>query len=612
MIQLAQALQAILSGKEMELPQDLRWVQGDLGCEQQQYTTSRATCAEPGPVAEGLELPMLLRLRTREPADRQQSQASTDSHDRADGLRWLRRLRAGRGGSEHPDGGASGLPALDEQTNPPLEASADASVTSIGPSVHASVDSRVSEGEFPWLAGMQATDGGQPASPCSPLAAAGADLPSLDELDSFGCPTQEQQPFDPAASPHQAPSSGAESLSTMPTAHGHGDDSPAVPCPAASRPPIVRGIFGRIADKARSLRQRQPRTLVSGPEEQGTLPWVPGPDLHQAAAEPLQEEQSCDNEDLTSHGSRSPLASAAEMSPSSSDAGGRSVGAGHEDQGGKTGRMGLLQMLRRGRITQPGGSDTGLGGDSKQVDLATCMPADASARHYNFKASVEATAERRQTDRRVSHLLQVLSSLRSTFARATGGGGQSLDAVLLPSDLAVSGLSARQLAQMVVLLEHLLLDVPSHSAWRPSAKESERQARQLLDHLPHMAACRGLAPMLMEAADLSDLWMDQCQALPDPTEHVEDNSCPQHRTQSFPATLVRSASMLQHMPAETPLAASHLFEDAFRRLATYAETHRLLPQVCSTLPASVWQPSSWKFQGCCAIGVRNAGGQSSR
>ena len=182
-----------------------------------------------------------------------------------------------------------------------------------------------------------------------------------------------------------------------------------------------------------------------------------------------------------------------------------------------------------------------------------------------------------------SHCAQMLQLLRQTFKIGGALPAPVLQGVSLPAALAVDGPSAAQVAQLQLLLEQLLLEAAAQGAWRPTAKDAERAAVELLACLPAMVACRGLRALLAAAADLSDLWMAECQPAQPP---AMGDSCAAAAAQqlpaSFPRALMQQAALhLAYMPAETPLAATHVFEDAVQRLRVYAETHKCLPQVRS-------------------------------
>lgn len=163
---------------------------------------------------------------------------------------------------------------------------------------------------------------------------------------------------------------------------------------------------------------------------------------------------------------------------------------------------------------------------------------------------------------------QVLSVLRDKFRyRSSGGGGvppgAAVEPVLLPDWLVASGPPPSQLELLELLVEQLLLAAASEQRWRPVAKGAEAQAAELVAALPLLGAAHNLLAPLAVAGDLSDLWLSTVRQMPGGSISVD----PMAASATFPGALMqRVAWQLEYMPAETPLAATHVFEDAAARL----------------------------------------------
>lgn len=132
------------------------------------------------------------------------------------------------------------------------------------------------------------------------------------------------------------------------------------------------------------------------------------------------------------------------------------------------------------------------------------------------------------------------------------------------------------------LLERLVVVMQADSKWRlmrslvntvqaDLASPAVRDAVDFLAVVAQMQHTLFYCHSLQEAADLSDLWLQECSSA-----HIQATSqqaaghAPQHVPKSFVDELMQAAlQQLAHMPAETPLVATHIFTDAANRLQGY-------------------------------------------
>jgi hypothetical protein len=158
-----------------------------------------------------------------------------------------------------------------------------------------------------------------------------------------------------------------------------------------------------------------------------------------------------------------------------------------------------------------------------------------------------------------------------------------------PFVVGIPGPKALQL--LPLLLEQLLLELRqdfNHAMLRKfmsaaqadSKFEPTRKVQEALQEVQAMAALLAFPQELAAASDVSQLWLSRrADAAAAPQQAPE-----QEQGLSFPALLVQGACRELHaMPAETPLAAGHIWRDAWRSAGVLG-----LSQEQDTIQAQMW------------------------
>jgi hypothetical protein len=129
---------------------------------------------------------------------------------------------------------------------------------------------------------------------------------------------------------------------------------------------------------------------------------------------------------------------------------------------------------------------------------------------------------------------------------------------------------------------HAMLRKFMSAAQADSKFEPSRKVQEALQEVQAMAALLAFPQELAAASDVSQLWLSRRAAAA--AAAAGQQAREQGQGLSFPALLVRGACRELHaMPAETPLAAGHIWRDAWRSAGVLG-----LPQEQDAIQAQMW------------------------